>query len=114
MCTAISTNVSAPFWSPNYSQASHAGTRSWAREDTEAGDGLVRRAETEEDRRAQWNRLEAARRGLPEVDLVRRPSAVQEVAEPPKSVLATKPGVRLLLTRDGLFRIGGHCHEPER
>ncbi len=53
-----------------------------AREEAEAGDGLAGRAETEEERRARWDRLEAVRRRLPEVDLVRRLGAVQEVAEP--------------------------------
>jgi len=51
-------------------------------EEAEAGDGLVGCAETEEERRARRDRLETARRGLPEVDLVRRLGAVQEVAEP--------------------------------
>ena len=53
-----------------------------AREEAVAGDGLVGRAETEEERRAQRDRPEAVRRGLPEVDLVRRLGAVQEVREP--------------------------------
>jgi hypothetical protein len=53
-----------------------------AREEAEADDGEVRLAETEEERRARRNRLEAVRRGLPEVDLVRRLGAVQEMREP--------------------------------
>jgi len=52
-----------------------------AREEAEAGDGLVGPAETEEERSARRDRLETARRGLPEVDLVRRLRPVQEVAE---------------------------------
>ncbi len=53
-----------------------------AREEAVAGDGPVGRAETEEERRTRRNRPEAVRRGLPEVDLVRRLGAVQEVGEP--------------------------------
>jgi len=53
-----------------------------AREEAVAGDGLVGRAKTEEERRARRNRPEAVRRGLPEVDLIRRLGAVQEVREP--------------------------------
>jgi hypothetical protein len=51
-------------------------------EEAEAGDGEVGLAQTEEERRARRDCLEAVRRGLPEVDLVRRLSAVQKVAEP--------------------------------
>jgi len=59
----------------------------WARarmraEEAEAGDGLVGRAKAEEERRARRYRLEAVRRGLPEVDLVRRLGAMQEMREP--------------------------------
>src|SRR5450756_1385509 len=53
-----------------------------AREEAAAGDGLVGRAESEEERRARRDRLEAMRQGLPEVDLVRRLGAVEEVREP--------------------------------
>src|SRR5665647_692569 len=62
------------------------------REEAEAGDGLVRRAETEEERRARRDRLEAVRRGLPEVGLVRRLRAVQEVREPAKVSVGDESG----------------------
>ena len=44
--------------------------------------GPVRRAESEEERRARRDRLEAGRRGMPEVDLVGRLGAVEKVREP--------------------------------
>src|SRR5665647_1408942 len=64
------------------------------REEAEAGDGLVGRAETEEERRARRDRLEAVRRGLPEVDLVRRPGAVQSVREPAEVGVGDEAGRR--------------------
>jgi len=63
-----------------------------AREEAVAGDGLVGRAEKEEERRARRDRLEAMRRGLPEVDLVRRLGTVQEVREPAEVDVGDKGG----------------------
>jgi hypothetical protein len=61
-----------------------------AREEAVTGDGKVGLAETEEERRARRDRFEALRRGLPEVDLVRRLGAMKaapdiRVTSPPKS-----------------------------
>ncbi len=78
---AISANVSVPFLSPKDSQASpRARARSARRSRSRRWPCAAR--ETEEERRARRDRPETVRRGLPEVDLVRRLGAVQEVAEP--------------------------------
>jgi len=95
MRAAISAKVSVPFLSVAEGLPGEPrGHALVAREEAEAGDGLVGRAETEAERRARRDRFEAVRRGLPEVDLVRRLGAVQEVAEPAEVGVGDEGGFR--------------------